>query len=576
MSMHGIHFSMGLRRILASVLLAFVGIELSAQDSLAFYNHVFLDAVVERQKGNDAAAFELFRRCTQLDSTAAEAHYYLAQYYLKLKKKDEAMACFEKAAKLDPNNATYTETLAQMYVSYARYKEAIDVFETLFVHDSSRADVLEMLFRLYQMENDWDKAIDALQRLEVLEDKNEQITIAKSEIYTSQGNKEAAIAEMKQLADYYPNDLNYKGMYGDILLQNDKDDEALKVYNDILAEEPDNNRAQLSLRSYYQKQGDTAKADSMTMKVLLNKNTSVEGREYLMRQMIAEEGNGIVDSAKIIGCFDAIQRSDCRSADIGLLQAAYMSMKKMSVDTISSVLNHILDFAPDNSSASLQLIGQAWEKDDMDRVLELALRSSQYNPEEMAFYYFQGMALYRKDDNDGALEAFKKGVSVINDESNPDIVSDFYSVMGDLYFQKAMRREAYAAYDSCLQWKGDNLGCLNNYAYYLSEQDEQLEKAEQMSYKTVKQEPKNATYLDTYAWVLFKLGRYAEAKVYIEQALQNDTDSVGHVLYDHAGDICFLAGFADKALEYWNIALQRDPNNKAIQRKLKHKKYFKQ
>ena len=74
MSMHGIHFSMGLRRILASVLLAFVGIELSAQDSLAFYNHVFLDAVVERQKGNDAAAFELFRRCTQLDSTAAEAH----------------------------------------------------------------------------------------------------------------------------------------------------------------------------------------------------------------------------------------------------------------------------------------------------------------------------------------------------------------------------------------------------------------------------------------------------------------------------------------------------------------------
>ena len=186
------------------------------------------------------------------------------------------------------------------------------------------------------------------------------------------------------------------------------------------------------------------------------------------------------------------------------------------------------------------------------------------------------MALYRKDDNEGALNAFRKGVSVINEKSNPDIVSDFYSVMGDLYFQKQMRKEAYAAYDSCLQWKGDNYGCMNNYAYYLSESDDQLEKAEQMSFKTVKQEPKNSTYLDTYAWVLFKLKRYAEAKVYIEQALQNDTDSTSHVLYEHAGDICIMAGFSDKAVEYWTEALKRDPGNKAIRKKIKHKKYYRQ
>ena len=139
-----------------------------------------------------------------------------------------------------------------------------------------------------------------------------------------------------------------------------------------------------------------------------------------------------------------------------------------------------------------------------------------------------------------------------------------------------MRSEAYAAYDSCLQWKPDNYGCLNNYAYYLSEMGEQLEKAEQMSFKTVKNEPKNATCLDTYAWVLFKLERYAEAKVYIEQALQNEEDTVSHVLYEHAGDICAMGGFTEKAIEYWKIALQRDPQNKAIQRKLKHKKYIRQ
>ena len=556
--------------------LAFVDTEVSASDSLSLYDRTFLDAVVERQKGNDSAAFDLFQRCTQLNPSAAESYYYLAQYYLKLRKKDEAMSCFDKAAKLEPDNSTFNETLAQMYVSSSRYKEAIDVFETLFKADASRADVLEMLFRLYQMEGDFDNAIKTLERLEILEDKNEQITLAKSEIYTTMGNKEAAIAEMKRLADYYPNDLNYKGMYGDILLQNDKDDEALRIYREILSEEPDNNRTQLSLRSYYKKLGETAKADSMTMCVLLNKNTTNDAREYLMRQLISEQGEENRDSIKVLSCFDAIQHSDCRSADIGLLQVAYMNMLKMPEDSVVKVLENILEFAPDNASASLQLIGKAWEKDDMDRVLQLTSLSSQYNPDEMAFYYFEGMALYKKEDNDGALEAFKKGVSVINERSNPDIVSDFYSVMGDLYFQKAMRREAYAAYDSCLQWKGDNYGCLNNYAYYLSELDEQLEKAEMMSFKTVKQEPKNATYLDTYAWVLFKLGRYAEAKVYIEQALQNNSDSTSHVLFEHAGDICFMAGFTDKAMEYWGKALLLAPNDKAIQRKIKHKKYFRQ
>ena len=197
------------------------------------------------------------------------------------------MACFENAARLDPSNSTFTETLAEMYVSSSRYKEAIDAYEAILANDPSNSYVLEMLFRLYQTEGDYNKAINTLERLEVVEGKSEQITLAKSEIYTKNGNKEAAIAEMKRLAEYYPNDLNYKGMYGDILLQNDDDAGALRIYNEILAEEPDNNRAQLSLRSYFRKNGETEKADSMTMRVLLNKNTTADAREYLMRQLIA-------------------------------------------------------------------------------------------------------------------------------------------------------------------------------------------------------------------------------------------------------------------------------------------------
>ena len=319
--------------MLVTVLLAFVGIEVSASDSLSLYNRLFLDAVIERQKGNDAEAFELLQSCSKLNPNASEVQYYLAQYYLKLRNKDKAMACFENAARLDPSNSTFTETLAEMYVSSSRYNEAIDAYEAILANDPSNSYVLEMLFRLYQTEGDYNKAINTLERLEVVEGKSEQITLAKSEIYTKNGNKEAAIAEMKRLAEYYPNDLNYKGMYGDILLQNDDDAGALRIYNEILAEEPDNNRAQLSLRSYFRKNGETEKADSMTMRVLLNKNTTADAREYLMRQLIAEQDS---DSLKVLACFNAIQQSEFRSADMGLLQVAYMNRSEEHTSELQS------------------------------------------------------------------------------------------------------------------------------------------------------------------------------------------------------------------------------------------------
>jgi tetratricopeptide (TPR) repeat protein len=187
------------------------------------------------------------------------------------------------------------------------------------------------------------------------------------------------------------------------------------------------------------------------------------------------------------------------------------------------------------------------------------------------------MAYYLKDDKQNALSAFQNGIGVINDESNPEIVSDFYAVLGDLLHQEGKEQEAYAAYDSCLVWKADHVMCLNNYAYYLSLKGEQLDKAEQMSYKAIKADPKNANNLDTYAWILFMQKRYSEAKIYIEQALQNDSDS-NAVIMEHAGDIYIMNKDVDRALACWQDALQKIPEkeNKILTRKIKLKKYIKE
>ena len=199
----------------------------------------------------------------------------------------------------------------------------------------------------------------------------------------------------------------------------------------------------------------------------------------------------------------------------------------------------------------------------------------QYNPEEMAFYYFMGWSCFQKGDMDMALDAFKRGVSQINSQSDRDIASDFYAMMGDILHEKGKYLEAFAAYDSCLQWKSDNIYCLNNYAYYLCEEGRNLQKAEQMSFRTIKSEPKNSTFLDTYAWILFMEKRYAEAKIYIDQAIQNDTDSVKNaVVIGHAGDIHAMNGDIRLALQYWHKAMEAGGDRALLQRKIKLRKYI--
>lgn len=551
------------------------------------YNAFFLEAICERAKGNNDAAFDLLRHCVEIDSTKSEAYYYLSQYYGALKQKDKAIACIEKAVALEPSNSTYQETLANAYINLHQYDKAAAVLESLYDKHRDRDDVLGVLIQLYEEQHEYESAIKTLTLLETVEGKSERLSYAKSNFYTQLGDKKAAIAEMKHLADQYPNDQNYRGLYANALFVNGQKKKALEIYDDILRIEPDNRNALMALLAYEKDEGDPDKADALTEKVLLSKNITSQDRILLMRQEIGQSEQEGGDSTRVLYLFRKMLDQPQMDADIAILCATYMNLKQMPNDTISGVLEQVLKVAPDNAAARLQLVSYAWQANDMNRIISLCQDARQYNPDEMAFYYYQGIAYYREGQLDQALNAFHNGIGVITQQSDPDIVSDFYAVMGDILHQKGNDKEAFAAYDSCLVWKDDNYGCLNNYAYYLSEKGIQLDKAEQMSYRVIKAEPKNATYLDTYAWILFKQGRYTEAKIYIDQTLQCDSDTSA-VLLEHAGDIYYFAGEKERAVDFWQQALARaaevvpepgqpvEDRQQILTRKIKLKKYQKE
>lgn len=555
----------------------------AAQDTARRYDAFFLEAICQQEKGNHDAAFDLLTHCVEIDSTRSEAFFYLARYYDYLKNKEKALAYSEKAAQLEPDNETYLETLANTYISRRQYDKAIDAMERLYGMNSEREDVLSLLVQLYEQQQNYEGAIQTLTRLETKEGKSERLSMAKSELYTRKGDKKAAINEMKHLADQYPNDQNYRCLYGTTLYMNGQQKKALAIYADVLKKEPDNRGAQMAMLSHYNETNDSVQAHIWLERMLMNKNSTTQDRVMLLRQVIGESEQNGGDSTQVLHLFRRVLNTPLADADLALFCATYMNLKKMPSDSISPVLEQALTLEPTNAAARLQLVSYAWAAEDRDRVIALCQDARQYNPDEMAFYYYQGIAYYQKDQLDQALNAFQNGIGVITAQSDPAIVSDFYAVMGDILHQKGQSREAFIAYDSCLVWKEDNIGCLNNYAYYLSELGEQLDKAEQMSYRTIKAEPKNATYLDTYAWILFMQKRYSEAKIYIDQTLQYDNDS-SSVLLEHAGDIYYQAGDTVQALSYWQQALNRVDNEKDIKndrrpilsRKIKLKKYLKE
>ena len=544
------------------------------KDSLQSYNYFFLEAMRQQDMGNLTAAFDLLRHARELNPQAPEVYYQLAAFYVDMKKDALAREYFEKAASLDPENSAYQEKLGKLYVSQKDYPNAINAFERLYESNKTRSDVLQLLYQLYASQDDDKMMIKCLERLEILEGTNEQISLSKMQLYEQMGEKRKEYDELKALVDSHPLDLNYRVMFGNWLLQNGKKKEALQKYRDVLKEDPNNSLAKLSMMDYYNNIGDKTTAKTILQELLQSPKTEKETKLELLRQIItSSQKDNNPDSTEVMRQFSVALAVPQEDADIYMLKAAYMTLRKWPKAEINRVYEKAIEVEPDNSRARVALIQNIWDTQDYDKVIAICRPAIEYNPDEMAFYYFQGMAQFQKHDSDAALETFRKGVGQIKPDSNPGIVSDFYAIMGDILHEKGRNDEAFQAYDSCLQWKADNVAALNNYAYYLSEENKNLTKAEQMSYKTIKAEPNNSTYLDTYAWILFQQKRYEEAKIYIEQAIRNDS-TLSNVVKEHAGDIYAQTGDIEKALEYWKKALDGNKENATLRKKIELKKYI--
>ena len=571
-----------MRRFALILSLLFGTLSIAAQTN---FDYFYLEAEKCRLAEDFSSAMDLYRHCLDINPEAPEALYNIGLLHLYLRADSLGTAYIRRACEGDANNPYYLESLAALYLNKRDAESAIPVLEKMASLQSRRSDILSQLAQLYRTVGDTDKAIGALNRIELLEGPSPQLSVEKFRLYKEKGQLDSAFVQLQAICDESPHDMNLRVVVGSQYLQAGDTARALEIYDDVRQKEPTNTNLQLATLDYLRDSKQDGRYDRMRDSLLFHADSPSQLRVLLLRSYIADVQRDSTYAPKLVAAFDTLLARPQQDAEVLIMKAAYQLYSKQPREALCQTMRQVLEVEPGNETALRELLEYYAEKNDGKGVEDISRRGLNYHPEEIAYAYYLGMALAEQKKLTDAADVLKQGLRVRTEDVHPYLVSNVFGVLGDIYYQQGNEQEAFAAYDSALVYKDDNIMCLNNYAYYLSLKGEQLDKAEEMSYRTIRQEPENITYLDTYAWILFKKGDYAHARTYMDKVvnpertddeLLADKQLMGNLI-EHAGDIYAHLDEPETALRLWKLAKQKgdDTCTPQLKKKIKKKKYIK-
>ena len=549
------------------------------------FDYFYLEAEKCRLAEDYSSAMDLYRHCLDINPEAPEALYNIGLLHLFLRSDSLGTAYIRQACELDANNPYYLETLGALYLNRRDAESAIPVLEKMTVLQSRRSDILSQLVQLYSTVGNTDKAIGALNRIELLEGPSPQLSVEKFRLYKEKGELDSAFIQLQALCDDSPHDMNLRIVVGSQYMQAGDTLKALEIYDEVRRQEPTNTNLQLATMDYYRDCGKEDRYNQMRDSLLCHPESSTPLRVLLLKSYIADVQRDSTYATQLSAAFDTLLARPQKDTEVLIMKAAYQTFSKQPKEAVCQTMRQVLDVDPGNETALRELLQYYAEQNDGKGVEDISRRGLNYHPEEIAYAYYLGMALAEQKKLKDAAEVLQQGLRVRTEEVHPYLVSNVFGVLGDIYYQQQMEQEAFAAYDSALVYKDDNIMCLNNYAYYLSLKNEQLDRAEEMSYRTIRQEPDNITYLDTYAWILFMKGDYAHARSYMDKVVNPERsdeelladDKLQGNLIEHAGDIYAHLSEPETALRLWKLAKQKgdDTCTPQLKKKIKRKKYIK-
>jgi len=570
------------RRLFFILVLLFGTLGVKAQANFDYY---YLEAEKCRLAEDYSSALDLYRHCLDINPEAPEALYNIGLLYLYMRSDSIGTSYIRQACERDTNNPYYLETLAALYLNKRDAESAIPVLEKMASLQSRRSDILSQLASLYSTVGDNDKAIGALNRIELLEGVSPQVTVEKFRLYKEKGQLDSAFVQLQALCEESPHDMNLRVIVGNQYMQAGDTVKALEIYDEVRRQEPANTGLQLAMLDYYRDSEQDERYNKVRDSLLFCPDSPTQLRTIMLQSYISDVQRDSTYAPRLVAAFDTLLARPQQDAQVLIMKAAYQVYSKQPQEALCQTMRQVLEVEPGNETALRELLQYYAEQNDEKGVEDISRRGLNYHPEEIAYAYYLGMALAEQKKLTDAADVLQQGLRVRTEFVSERLVSNVFGVLGDIYYQQGKEAEAFAAYDSALVYMEDNIMCLNNYAYYLSLKGEQLDRAEEMSYRTIRQEPENITYLDTYAWILFMKGDYAHARTYMDKVVDpklTDEELLSNErllgnLIEHAGDVYANCGEQETALRLWKLAKQKDDNTctPLLRKKIKRKKYFK-
>lgn len=529
------------------------------------FDYFYYEAANLKNAGKYDAAYDLFSYCLSLDTASSPVLYELAMFQLQRNRPEKAVEMLKSAVAHSDDNFTYRMTLAGLYRNLGMYGEASDSYEELVKRYPDKSELNYYLADALTQEGEIGAAIDAYNVLESTMGMNETLSLQKFKLYQTLKQPDKAFEEIEKLANKYPMNARYRLLMGDLHLENEETEKALACYQKAHEIDPDDPRYIVSMANYYDQTGDKEAAEQEIRDALVNEKLDVETKvgilsRYVQRLQQTQQG---IENANSL--FQTLLDQHPEDTELKLMYGSLL-MAQQKEDEAKFQFQLVTEMEPSNEGAWQQLLNISLKGEDIPEVIRICTRCKELFPEAPEYYFYLGIGYYMQEKYQESLDTYYAGLKIIP-EGNGVVKSNFYGQIGDLYYQMEKMDEAYKAYDEALKYNENNAPVLNNYSYFLTLDKKDLKKAERMAAQCIKLEPDNATYLDTYAWVFFVQGNYTLAKIYIENALSKDKTNSAE-LVDHYGDILYMSGEKDKALEQWKKAKEMGKDTDVLKQKI--------
>ncbi len=542
------------------------GLKAGKEYDLAGYNYLYVEAVKNKLLGNLGDALKYFEQCTVINPESDASYYQMGQIVLGKGDLINGKKYIKKACEIQPENLWYNMLLAGIFNQQNNMDSAIIYYERAAKAYPEKEDLQISLARLYTQNKNYDKARKILDSFDEKYGVNEKTTLTLIENMLAEGKGKEALAKIRQLLEQNPDDIVYNGYLAEIYRSEGEPQKAKDVYKQLIERNPDNPGIQMSLCDFLLSEKSYEELFDLLNIVILNQKITREEKISLMSELIVNQ-DIIKDYGKKMELTIMILEAENKNDDIIILLRPEFLQNEKKTAAAASRLEEIIKLRPENYYAWEKLLLVYYDLKDYNNLQKRGEEcATRFNRSVMAKILYASGAMENKN-FDLALEELRKADILAGD--NKEMKLQVQTMRADIYYRMKNYTEAFNAYDEALKLNDSDLTVMNNYAYYLAEQNMNLKEAERMAKVVIEKEKDNNTFLDTYAWVLYKRGKIRDASKIMEKII-NSGDTKDAEYFEHYGYILKKLGKCPDAVQRWETAISLDGSKTNLKKEIEN------